>query len=231
MSRPRVGSTVPQSSPFWKRRIVSQAPLQAAPLPSASSTATATSARPMSRERSGISIPPIWRTGACGAIRRASQTLSRTGTSIAAKPRPNSAICDHSRVWSTSRRPRASYHITSVMRVTAPLSRPSTKMTRTIPPPIRTQRRHGMSLPKTGRATGGPPPWPLPRPPPSPSSPPLPPRRREARRPSSIGVTLRSIGRPSRRASSSAWRRWSSSSSLSNQLDIRAPRRCRGSRR
>ena len=177
---------MPHAWPLKKRRIVSHAPLHAAPLPSASSTATATSVRPMRREKSGSSRPPIRRSGACGAMRRASQTLTRTGTSIAANPMPNSAICAHSRVWSTSRRPSASYHMTSVMRLTAPPSRPSTMMSATIPPPMRTHRRHGRSLPKTGRATGGPPPCPFP----------FPPRRREALRPSSIGVTLRSMAGP-----------------------------------
>ena len=213
---------VPHASPLMKRRIVSHAPLQAAPLPSASSTAIATSARPTSLEMSGSSQSPRRRTGDCGAIRRASQTLTSTGTSIAKKPIPNSAICAQRRVWRTSRRSSASYHMTSVIRLTTPPSRPRTMITATIPPPISTHRRHGVPLPKIGRATGGPPPWPLP---------PLLRRREEARRPSSIGVTLRSIGRPSRRASSAAWRRWSSSSSLSNQPDIRAARTSGGSRR
>ena len=54
--------------------------------------------------------------------------------------------------------------------------------------------------------------------------------RRRRRRSASRSWRAR-YGRPSRRASCSAWRRCSSSSSLSNQLDIRAARTSGGSRR
>ena len=119
MSRPSVGSVTPHSPPLRKSRTVSQLPLHAAPEPSDRRTATTTSPMPMARDASGISNPPSWRTGACGAIRPASQMLTSAGTSMAAKPIPNSATCDQSLVVSTSRRPSASYHMTSVMRFTS----------------------------------------------------------------------------------------------------------------
>src|SRR5688500_9297255 len=226
MSRPSVGSSRPNSPPLKNSRTVSQAPVHAAPEPRASRTATIVSAIRMKRDASGISMPPSWRTGACGAIRCASQVLTSTGTSIAAKPIPNSATCDQSLVVRTLRRPSSSYHITSVMRFTAPPSSPRTMSRTKNPPPMTRYRRHGTSPPATGGKVRPPP---LPRPLPSPPVPPLaplPPVRRRPRRPSSMGVTLRgspsrgSNGRPSRCASASAWRRWSSSRSLSNQLDI-----------
>ena len=211
MSRPSVGSLVPHSWPLRNSSTVSQLPLQAAPDPSARSTATMASPMPMAREASGSSMPPSRRSGACGEIRRASHMLSRASTSIAAKPMANSAICAHRRTAKTSRRPSASYHITSVMRFTAPPSSPSTSRMPTKIAPIVSQRLHGTLT----SATGG-----IPRPPSS--SPPFC-RPRRPRAASSMGVTLRSSrgkGRPSRRASASCWRRWSSSSSLSNQLDM-----------
>ena len=218
---------VPHSSPLKKRRIVSQAPLQAAPAAERQQHGDRPPApRPMSRETSGSSHAPSRRTGACGTIRRASQTLTSTGTSIAAKPMANRRdLRPEPRLRGRRVGPSASYHMTSVMRLTAPPSRPRTMMADDDPAADDTHRRHGHVAPEDR---------PRDRRPATMAVPAIAPATATARRPSSIGVTLRSIGGRAALACAHpppAWRRWSSSSSLSNHPDIRAARTSGGSRR
>ncbi len=199
------------------------------------------------RETSGISRLPRRRTGTRGAIRRAAMMLISAGTKNAAQPIAKSASWLKRRVVRMLRRSIASYHITSVMRPTAPLSRKRTTSAAKTISPMTIQRRYWpQSPPATGPPNGEPPPVPplppdprglprrrpltgvgrskrpsqsssapLPRAAPLPDGPP---------RPASLGVrsrgalSRRGIGRPSRWASASCWRRWSSSRSRSSHV-------------
>ena len=202
MSRPKCGSLVPNGPPFRKRSTVCQLPLQAAAEMSASSTTAPASPMVIARDASGISNWPMRRTGTCGAIRRASQMLASAGTAKATKPMANRASCDHSLVVTIPDRPSAPYHIRSVARATDRPRMPNANSRTRTAMTISAQRRTGagpvLRRPgnRTGRSSSGG----------SPSPPPP--------------FVRRGNGRPSRRASCSAWRRWSSSSSLSNQVDI-----------
>ncbi len=108
--------------------------------------------RPASRTRRAVASAPAARSS---GDPDADQRRHEHG----AKPMPNSATWDQSLVVSTSRRPSASYHMTSVIRFTTPPSSPSTISRPRIPPPISSHRRHGTS--PTGHRREG---WPAPAP-------------------------------------------------------------------
>ena len=114
-------------------------------------------------------------------MRRASQMLSSAGTSIAAKPMANRATWAHRRVGQDVAAASASYHMTSVIRVTAPLTSPSAMKSGDPIPPIsdpaapRKIARHDRARVRVG-------------PPPSPAC-------DGDRAASSEGVTLRGRGR------------------------------------
>jgi len=72
--------------------------------------------------------------------------LAIAGSAKATKPTTKRATCDQRRVVRTLVRSSALYHITSVIRLTTPPSRPKTKI-RTTATPIRSPQRGGLPAP------------------------------------------------------------------------------------